>query len=134
MNEHGGVAQTLAVPAPPQVCVPLQVPHEATVRLVPQLSPAVTAPQVLPRRAQKTASVSPVQPHTLGTPAPAQLSGEAQGPHEATLRGPPQLSVPLTGPQFLPRRPQKPALVSGVQPHTLGVSPPEQVWGAVQVP
>ena len=38
-----------------------------------------------------------------------------QVPHELTVRGAPQLSVPLTLPQFLPRRVQKAALLSGVQ-------------------
>src|SRR5262245_23977038 len=53
------------------------------------------------------------------------------------MRATPQLSVPVTEPQFLPRRVQKAALVSGVPeppPQTLGVPPPPQVAGAVQVP
>jgi hypothetical protein len=40
---------TLAVPVPPQVTpVPVHVPHEATVRVTPQLSFAVSGPQFLP--------------------------------------------------------------------------------------
>jgi hypothetical protein len=70
-------------------------------------------------------------------PAPPQVSGEVQVPHELTVRVAPQLSVPVTLPQFLPRRVQKAAFVSAVQvdpPHTFAVPPPPQVWGEVQVP
>ena len=35
----------MEVPPPPQVCGEVQVPHEETVREVPQLSLAVTEPQ-----------------------------------------------------------------------------------------
>src|SRR3954465_7078565 len=55
-----GVAQTLAVPPPPQVCGDTQLPHEA-VRATPQLSLAVTAPQFLASRVQKALSLSAVQ-------------------------------------------------------------------------
>ena len=48
------------MPPPPQVAGDVQVPHELTVREVPQLSFAVTEPQFLPRREQKAASVSGV--------------------------------------------------------------------------
>jgi hypothetical protein len=47
----------IAPDAPSQTCVPLQPPQLA-VRELPQLSGAVTLPHVLPRRAQKAASVS----------------------------------------------------------------------------
>jgi hypothetical protein len=41
--------------------VGLQVPHEATVRVVPQLSVPVKAPHVFPCREQNVASLSGVQ-------------------------------------------------------------------------
>ena len=44
-----------------------------------------------------------------------QTWGEVQVPQELTVRGAPQLSVPLTVPQFLPRRVQKAVFDSGVQ-------------------
>jgi hypothetical protein len=53
--------QTFEVPPPPQVAGDVHVPHELTVRDVPQLSLAVTEPQFLPRREQKAALVSAVQ-------------------------------------------------------------------------
>src|SRR4051812_49622269 len=53
--------QTFAAPPPPQVCGEVQVPHELTVREVPQLSLAVTEPQFLPRREQNVVLVSAVQ-------------------------------------------------------------------------
>jgi hypothetical protein len=97
----------------------VHVPHEATVRLVPQLSVLVAVPQVLPRRVQNALSVSGVQaagPHTL--PA-LQTRGGEQVPHEATVRLVPQLSLELTDPQFLPSRLQKAASVSAVHPQAL---------------
>jgi hypothetical protein len=53
-------------------------------------------------------------PQTLGVPPPPQVWGEVQVPQELTVREAPQLSVPVTEPQFLPRRVQKAVLVSGV--------------------
>jgi hypothetical protein len=53
--------------------VPLHVPHEATVRLAPQLSVFVTLPQFLPSRAQNVVSFSAVHPHTFATPPPAHV-------------------------------------------------------------
>jgi len=79
----------------------------------------------------------PEVPHLLGVPPPPQVAGEVQVPQEETVRLTPQLSVPLTEPQFLPRREQKVALDSGVQlvvPQTLATPPPPQVAGEVQVP
>jgi hypothetical protein len=80
--------------------------------------------------------VPPPPPQTLAVPPPPQVCGAVQVPQEETVRGAPQLSVPETEPQFLPRRAQNWAFVSGVQlvPQTLGVPPPPQVCGAVQVP
>lgn len=76
----------------------------------------------------------PAVPHTLGVPPPPHVCGAVQLPQEA-LRALPQMSVPLTVPQFLPRRAQKAASVSvQVPPQTLGVPPPPQVSGAVQEP
>jgi hypothetical protein len=60
-----GVPQTLATPAPLHVWTPAQVPQLATVRLVPQLSRAVTEPQFLPTRAQNTTLDSGAQAATL---------------------------------------------------------------------
>jgi hypothetical protein len=71
----------------------------------------------------------------LVVPPPPQLSGAVQVPHELTVRDAPQLSVPLTLPQFFPRRAQNAPSVSAVQaPQTLAVPPPPQLSGAVQVP
>jgi hypothetical protein len=111
---HGGIPQTLAVTAP-QVCGEVQVPHEVTVRLVPQLSAAVTLPQFLPMRPQNAVSVSDVQPQTLLVTAP-QVCGEVQVPQGFTVREVPQLSLAVTLPQFLPSREQNAAFVSAVQP------------------
>jgi hypothetical protein len=62
--------QTFAAPPPAHVCGAVHAPHEATVRDVPQLSAAVTAPQFFPSRVQNAVSLSAVQPHTLGETAP----------------------------------------------------------------
>src|SRR5678815_5127718 len=59
-----------AVPSPPQVVGELQVPHELTVRETPQLSLAVTEPQLLPSRWQNAGLLSSVQP----PPPPVQVS------------------------------------------------------------
>src|SRR4051812_12417282 len=90
--------QTLADPAPPQDCGEVHVPHEVTVRDVPQLSAAVTLPQFLPSREQNVVSVSGVHdaPHTLAVPLPAQVWGEVHVPHEVTVRDVPQLSAAVT--------------------------------------
>jgi hypothetical protein len=66
----------------------VQLPHEVTARLVPQLSGAVTLPQSLPMRVQKAPVVSGVQQ----TEALPQTSGALQFPHEATVRLTAQLS------------------------------------------
>jgi hypothetical protein len=117
-------------PPAPQTCGETHEPHEATVRLVPQLSAAVTLPQFFPRREQNAVSVSGVQ-HTLPalhTCCPVQL------PHEPTVRLAPQLSGAVTLPQSLPRREQNVLLFSAVQPHTFAVPPPAHVCGDVHVP
>jgi hypothetical protein len=128
----------LLVPPPPQVCGAVQVPHELTVRDVPQLSLAVTLPQFFPRREQNDAFVSGVQlvPHTLVVPPPPHVCGEVHVPQELTVRDAPQLSLAVTLPQFFPRREQNDASVSGVQlaPHTLAVPPPPHVCGDAHVP
>jgi hypothetical protein len=84
------------------------------------LSAPATEPQFLPRREQKAALVSPVHPQTLAVPAPPQVCGAVQLPHDA-VRGAPQLSLALTESQFLARREQKAVLVSAAQPQTLAV-------------
>jgi hypothetical protein len=123
------VTHTLAV----QICGEVQVPHEATVRLVPQLSFAVTPSQFFPRRVQNVASLSAVHPHTLAAPPPPQVWGVVHVP-QSVVRDVPQLSAAVRLPQFLPCRVQNVALLSGVQPHTFVVPPPPQVWGVVHVP
>ena len=57
-----------------------------------------------------------VGPQTLGVPPPPHVCGVGQLLPQISVRWVPQLSVPLTEPQFLPRREQKAASVSGVQP------------------
>jgi hypothetical protein len=112
---HGGTPQTLAVTAPQVWPGVVQVPHEVTVRLVPQLSAAVTFPQFLPSRAQNAVSVSAVQPQTLVV-TPPQVCGAVQVPHDDTVRELLQLSLAVMLPQFLPSREQNAASVSAVQP------------------
>ena len=87
------------------------------------MSVPVTLPQFLPRREQKAASDSGVQPppQTLAVPPPPQVWGEVQLPQELAVRGTPQLSVPVREPQLAPRREQKLASDSGVQPPQLWV-------------
>jgi hypothetical protein len=121
--------QTFEGPPPPHVTpVPLHVPHEATVRGLPQLSFAVTVPQFAPARAQNAASVSGVQPHTPDTPPPPhETPVPPHVPHAATVREAPQLSLSVTLPQFFPSRAQNAALDSVVQPHTLVTPPPPHV-------
>jgi hypothetical protein len=57
-----GLPHTLAVPLPPHVCGELQLP-QLTVRVVPQLSTAVTDPQFLPTVAHSCALVCGVHVH-----------------------------------------------------------------------
>jgi len=52
-------------------------------------------------------------PQTLGVPPPPQVLGETHEPQELTVRLLPQLSLSVTLPQFLPRREQNAASVSG---------------------
>ncbi len=79
--------QTFVAPPPPQVRGRVQVPQLETDRASPQLSVPERLPQVAPRRAQKTASVSAVHtPQTLGTVWPHRLAG-VQVPQLATDRG-----------------------------------------------
>jgi hypothetical protein len=126
---------TFAVPPPPHVApVPAQVPHDATVRVEPQLSSPVTFPQFLPRRAQNAASLSAAHPHTFAVPPPPQVAGAVHAPHEPTARLAPQLSLAVTLPQLFPRRVQNAASVSAMQPHTFAFPPPPHVAGAVHVP
>jgi hypothetical protein len=112
-------------------CCPVQVPQFA-LRGVPQLSFALSTSQFLPRREQKAALVSAMQPHIPGVPPPPQVCGALQLPQLDTVRITPQLSAPVNGPHVLPRREQNAVLDSPVQPHTPGVTPPPQVCGAVQ--
>jgi hypothetical protein len=129
-----GHAHTFAVPPPAHVCGIVHVPQLATVRIVPQLSAAITCPQFLPRRVQNAAFVSAAQPHTLAVPPPAHVCGIVHVPQLATVRIVPQLSAAITCPQFLPRRVQNAAFDSAGQPHTLTVPAPPHVCGIVHVP
>jgi hypothetical protein len=107
----------IGAPAPSQICVPLQLPQLA-VRMMPQLSAAVTVPQLFPRRAQKAVSVSFVQPHTFGTlglPPPQVCPVPAQVVPQLIVRLVPQSSRSVRLPQFFPRRVHMTASVSGVQ-------------------
>lgn len=103
------------------------------VRLVPQLSAAVTASQFLPRRAQNEAPDSGAQPHTFGLPPPPHDSGAAHTP-QSVVRERPQLSAAVTLPQLAPWRAQNATSVSPVQPQTWAAPPPPQVWGTPHVP
>src|SRR5690349_1966446 len=96
-------------------------------------SPATAAPTALARalleatgtvRLQAGRGGSPgATPQAFGVPPPPQVCGEAQVPHEATVRGAPQLSVPVTAPQVLASRPQKAASVSGMQAMAVETEP-----------
>jgi hypothetical protein len=107
----------------------VHVPQFTAVRVVPQLSAAVTLPQFFPSREQNTGSVSAVQPHTLATDgvAPPHVCGAVHVPQFTAVRVVPQLSAAVTLPQFLPRREQNVVLFSAVQPHTFAVPPPPHV-------
>ncbi len=110
---------TLATPAPPQLWPTPE--HEPHARNPPQ--PSATVPQFFP----SAPHVVGVHPHTPPNPPPPQLCGAVHPPHE-TVRASPQLSAAVTLPQFAPRRSQKRAFDSGVQPHTFacgGVPPPQ---------
>lgn len=73
--------QTLTVPPPPHVAGIVHVPHE-TVRDTPQLSAAVTEPQLFPSRVQNAVSVSAAHEQTFAVPPPPHVAGMAQVPHE----------------------------------------------------
>jgi hypothetical protein len=120
------VPHTLDAPPPPHVLGAVHVPHEA-VRVVPQLSAAVTLPQVLPSRVQNAASVSAVQPHTL---VALHVCGAVHVPHDA-VREVPQLSFAVTLPQVLPSRAQNAVRLSALHVQTLLAA---HVLGAVHVP
>jgi hypothetical protein len=90
----------------------VHVPHEATVRLVPQASTSVTAPQFLPTRVQNAVSASAVHPQVFAAP---HVAGGVQSPQTATVRDAPQLSMSVTDPQALPSRVQKAESLSGAQ-------------------
>ena len=124
--------QTFAVPPPAHVCGELHPPHDV-VRGRPQLSVAVTVPQVAPWAAQKAAVVCGVQPQTFALPLPPQVVGDAHVP-QSTVRATPQLSLPVTDPQLAPELTQKVAVLSLTQPQTLAVPPPPQLCGVVHDP
>jgi hypothetical protein len=102
----------------------VQLPQEATVRLVPQLSAAVTAPQFLPSRLQKAVFVSAAHAHAF---VALHVAGGVHVPQTATVRDAPQLSFAVTLPQALPSRLQKAASLSAAHVVTppLPPTPPE---------
>jgi hypothetical protein len=104
---------------------------QLTLRDVPQLSVTVMELQFLPSRVQIAASESGVQ-HVFGSEpaAVAQTCSAVHDPQDVE-RDAPQLSMPLTVPQVFPRRVQKAAFVSAVQPQTLLVP---QTCGCKHVP
>jgi hypothetical protein len=83
--------QTLGVPPPPHVSLPVQVPHDS---VPPQPSPML--PQFLPW-ALHVVGTHAGTPQTLGVPPPPHDSGLVQLPHDSV---PPQPS-PMV-PQFFP--------------------------------
>jgi hypothetical protein len=105
----------------------VQLPHDETVRDVPQLSAPVQLPQALPSRAQKAGSVSAVQPHTFVVPPPPHVTPVPEQVPQFVVRDTPQLSVAVKLPQFLPRRVQNVVSLSAVQPHTFAAPPPAHV-------
>jgi hypothetical protein len=112
----------------PQIWGETQVPHDGTVRALPQLSIADTLPQLLPSREQNAASVSDAHTHTFD---PLHVAGGTQVPQSVT-RELPQLSGAATTPQFFASRVQNAALLSPVQPHTFAVPLPPQVCRGAQ--
>jgi hypothetical protein len=68
------------------------------VRLVPQLSAAVTVPHVAFRRVQKTVSVSETQV-SLPQPLFEHVLPDEHEPHDATVRRVPQRSTTAIDPQ-----------------------------------
>jgi hypothetical protein len=99
-----GQPHMFAVPPPPQVSMPEQLPQSA-MRDIPQLSKPVAMPQSSPCAAQNCWSVSGPQPQTLTVPPPPQLCMPVQVPQLA-VRDTPQLSSALTLSQFFPSRVQ----------------------------
>jgi hypothetical protein len=104
------------------------VPQLATLRETPQLSSAVTGPQVLPSREQNVAFDSGMQAHVLVAP---HVCGSVQVPQLDTVRVAPQLSGAVTVPHVAPSREQNAASLSAEQPHTFEAP---HVCGAVQLP
>ena len=109
----GAQPQTLAVPPPPQICGAAQDPQSS---VAPQ--PSEMTPQPARLAAHVVFTHGPA-PHTLGTPAPPQLSAPEHVPLHTTR--PPQPSEIV--PQFLPLA----AHVVGEQPHT-PTGPPPPHW------
>jgi hypothetical protein len=115
------------------VCGYWHVPHEETVRVVPQLSVPDLAPQFFQIRLQNAVSPSYVQPHLFGVPPPPHVCPFGHVP-QFTVIGKPQLSLSVTSPQFLPSRLQNAVSPSYVQPHLFGVPPPPHVCADEHVP
>ncbi len=124
-----GSGWQVQVLVPEQVAGRVQVPQLGTVRAWPQVSVAVSGPQVFPRRAQSTESFSGTQ---VQRPASQPLPPSRHEPHCA-VRGWPQSSRPVTSPHSAPRRAQK-SLTDSVQPPSPAVPPPVEVPPAVPPP
>jgi hypothetical protein len=111
LHDGAGHSQVLLEP---QTRSLLHDPQEA-VRIAPQLSGALTEPQVLPSLAQNCASVSGWQfGHVL-------LLSQLPMLHvpQLTVRITPQLSLSVTEPHWARLRPQNTSSVSAVQVHWL---------------
>jgi hypothetical protein len=126
-SDSGVQPHWFGVLPPPQVTpVPEHVPQLGE-REAPQLSVAVSVPQLAPCAEQSVASLSGVQPHWLGIPAPPQLAPIPEQPPQEIVRVVPQLSAAVTDPQVAPCAAQSSAFVSGVHPHAFGLPPPPHV-------
>jgi hypothetical protein len=124
----GGVPQTFAAPAPPQVLSAEQVPQLATLRAALQLSVPETAPQFLPSLTQNAASDSGAHPHTLGAPPPPQVLGAVHWPQSMV-----ELQRSETSPQSFAWSRQL-LDTHGLRPQTLAAPPPPQVFGVAHGP
>ncbi len=123
---------TFGTPPLPQRSAGVHVP-QSTVRDAPQLSSDVSDPHSAARRAQSSASLSGVQPHTFADPPPPHVSGAAHAPHDS-LREAPQLSVASTVPQLVPSRAQSSELDSGTHASPSGPPPPSVAPPSVRAP
>lgn len=125
-REHAAAMQTLFV----QLCPHAHAPPHVTVRIVPQLSGAVSEPQFFCSRVQKSGFVSAVQTH-WPLPLQVRLGAVVHVPQLVTVRITPQLSGAVSAPHTRLWREQNVPSLSGMQAHTLVA---EHVCGIVQEP